>query len=428
LGDHAERQDGVPTAQGGSVTIEDVDGPAIVDLMQRRNMDVATLAATIGMKTQFLQDFIDGKEPRMLVEHKDALLTLGLVYGAGDRSMPITLPDELPLVQEEPAVLTGTVYPGERKFSNSEIQTFKRCRRKWWLGWHRGLKLRDEDQTGVRQIGNRLHRALEVAYTPGGPIHDALLPAHEGIVAHDRMLVVASNADQFTLDQFTADVDLERIMLEGYIQWLEETGADSNLEVIAAEQYVEAWINEVHAAIIGKMDVIVRVRTTGAWRFIDHKSVGTLTQPLEQLPRNEQMRHYTLLQWMTRPPGQRVDGALFNMLRRVKRTGRAKPPFYAREEVFYNRHVIENFYDRLVNEIATIQDVEAQLMHDPNLNDPLPLVYPTPLGQCSWDCDFVKICHMFDDGSRVEDAIAAQYEVGDPLSYYDRDKEGVNEE
>jgi hypothetical protein len=37
---------------------------------------------------------------------------------------------------------------------------------------------------------------------------------------------------------------------------------------------------------------------------------------------------------------------------------------------------------------------------------------------CSWDCDFFNICGMFDDGSRVEDAIADLFEERDPMQRY----------
>ena len=43
---------------------------------------------------------------------------------------------------------------------------------------------------------------------------------------------------------------------------------------------------------------------------------------------------------------------------------------------------------------------------------------------CEWSCDFVKICPLFDDGSRVEDAIQDMYTERDPLSYYQGKEKG----
>ncbi len=43
---------------------------------------------------------------------------------------------------------------------------------------------------------------------------------------------------------------------------------------------------------------------------------------------------------------------------------------------------------------------------------------PRPSRDCLWKCPFLKICPMFDDGSRVEAAIEEHYEVRNPLDYY----------
>jgi hypothetical protein len=44
---------------------------------------------------------------------------------------------------------------------------------------------------------------------------------------------------------------------------------------------------------------------------------------------------------------------------------------------------------------------------------------PNPTDFCTWGCQFFKICAMFDDGSHVADALAAEYVRSDPYHYYD---------
>ena len=175
--------------------------------------------------------------------------------------------------------------------------------------------------------------------------------------------------------------------------------------------------------IIGRLDVRVQRKSDGAILFIDHKTVGNFSGVEVTLPMNEQTRHYQLLQWLTAPEDQRVAGAIFNMMRRVKRTARATPPFYRRVDVLHNRHVMNEYYTRLITEIEQMLEVEEKVR-----NGDLSVVYPTPNRDCTWDCPFVKVCPMFDDGSRVEDAITAQFTVADPLAYYDRrsEEEGSN--
>lgn len=326
--------------------------------------------------------------------------------------------------RDEPVVdLAAAARVAERRFeryvSNSELQTWKRCRRKWWLAWHRGLHLRTESPVGVRQVGDRLHRALKSHYVPGGPPSgDTMLEALEREILLDRTKIAHERTDEETRKQFESEADLERIMLEGYVAWLAETGADAELEVIAPETYLEAELTEFEGrvAIIGKLDVRVRRTIDGVHLFIDHKSVGNLTQPTLLLPLDEQMLHYHLLEQLNLDgEGRRSDGAIYNMLRRVKRSTRATPPFYARVEVRHNAHELKSYRRRVVGEIQDMMEVAEQLEHGA---DPGTVAYPRPARECVWDCPFFSVCPMFDDGSRAEDMLTEYFAPGDPLEYY----------
>lgn len=314
----------------------------------------------------------------------------------------------------------------DRYVSNSELQTFKRCRRKWWLAWHRGLHLRHESPVGVRQVGNRLHRALQFHYSPSGPID--LLAALEGLILVDRAAMEESPiVNDDVRAKFEKEADLERIMLEGYLEWLAATGADSELEIVAAEQYVEAGLTEFddRVAIIGKLDVRLRRKLDGVHLFMDHKSVANFGDSVRMLVLNEQMIHYHLLESLALgEDGLRTEGALYNMMRRVKRTEKAKPPFYERIEVRHNKHTVENYRRRIVGEITDMLEVSDQLKSGASHHT---AAYPSPTRDCAWDCPFLAICPMFDDGSRVEDMIVQYYDEGDPLDYYKNEVLGVTE-
>jgi hypothetical protein len=309
-----------------------------------------------------------------------------------------------------------------RYFSNSEIQTFKRCRRKWWLAWYRGLRERRESPTGVRQVGNRLHRALQSHYVPGGPPSATyMLDELETLIAQDRAAAEAAGwmSNEKVAEKFAKEADLERIMLEGYIEWLAITGADADLKVIAPEAYLEAGLDEFGenvVAIIGKIDVRIRRITDGAILFLDHKSVAEFTSTTKLLNIQEQPIHYQLLETMLAPEGENVSGALWNMMRRVKRTPAANPPFYQRVEVRHNPKVLDNYRGRLVGEIQDILEVEENLNKWPAAHQRF--AYPSPTRDCSWDCPFLQVCPMFDDGSRAEAMLDEHFIEGDPLSYY----------
>lgn len=317
-----------------------------------------------------------------------------------------------------------------RLLSNSEIQTFKRCRRKWWLAWHRGLRARRERAVGPRAIGDRIHRALACHYVADGEQRLDARDALERFIKDDITDILKAHEDledetrAQLAKELNRDADLERAMIEGYLQWIEETGEDANLIVLGAEMYEEAPLPSltgrggVPVYIIAKMDARVRRVTDAAILFIDHKTVGDFTQKTLTLKMDEQMLWYDIIETLNAVPvGDRSAGALFNMLRRVKRTMKAKPPFYMRLEVRHNRYEIESFYVRLYGVIQEILRTEARLDAGGNHHQ---IAYPTPSPNCTWDCDYFTICPLFDDGSRVEAMIETYFTAGNPLAYYEK--------
>lgn len=311
-----------------------------------------------------------------------------------------------------------------RLISNSEAQSFKRCRRRWWLDHYRGLELARTGLTGHRQTGTRAHLALAAWYQPEGLPRTDPREALEALLRAevDAWLVQQAGQDEEVvagqLKAFEADADLVRAMIEGYVQWLEETGADSDLEVVAPERALKLQLDvEDDVWLVGRLDVIVRRVHDQVLRFCDHKTVGGFP-PATELRRNEQMLTYELLL-----DGQDDDeyegpvlGAIFNMLRKVKRTSRAKPPFYHREDVDHNHHELEAFKERLIGTVSQILLAEELLNEGVN---PLRVVYPTPDSTCSWQCDYAAVCPMFDDGSRAEDMLQIYYRPKSPDDRYE---------
>jgi transcriptional regulator with XRE-family HTH domain len=408
-----------------------VKGLDVVEFRRRRNLSRQALADITGLS----QGKIWRIENKGVIhsDERDALRLAGVIETDDTPAAPLPRPPA-PVVSIAPVEVVEDAPPPEvdfdaalrtvareytHYFSNSELRAFKRCRRKWWLGWYRGLRPASESPVGVRQIGNRLHRALQMHYLPGTLGSPTVM-----LDALEREIMIdAGQLPAWTLpevrEQFTKEANLERIMLEGYLEWLTETGADSELDVISSETYIEAPLHEFNdeIAIIGKIDTRVRRRIDGVRMFIDHKSVGDFKGPVAMLALDEQMLHYHLLESLAED-AERCDGALYNMLRRVKRTAAAKPPFYERVEVRHNAHELANYRRRVVGEITDIlavrEDLDAGVSHQT-------VAYPNPTRDCTWDCPFLAICPMVDDGSRVDGMIEEHFVVTDPLSYYVRD-------
>lgn len=280
---------------------------------------------------------------------------------------------------------------------------------------------------GPRAIGDRVHRALATWYTPDSERRDPRDSLAELIKSDVDaiMKVTEDDAKPGLLKSLNRDADLERAMIEGYMEWLRETGEDSGLTILASETYQDALLpeqrgrNGVPVYIIAKLDARVRRITDGIILFIDHKTVADFTSKILTLPMDEQMMWYDIIETLNGIPlGERSGGALFNMLRRVKRTATAKPPFYQRLPVEHSRVQLERFYARLH---GMIQDILAFEMKLDDGVDPQVAAYPTPTPNCSWDCDFFSVCPRFDDGSRVEAMLDTYFIKGDPLAYYYRE-------
>lgn len=303
------------------------------------------------------------------------------------------------------------------RVSNSEISTFKRCRRKWYGLFYRRLRLKRESPVGAPYLGTLVHGGLRAYYEDKIPWTDWL----DARIA--AQLEDYPDEEKGIVDQ----AELASLMLEGYFDWLEETGADAEYTLIGAERTLDVPFTRAisipldeELVISGKLDRVIERRTDGARLYVDDKTVGSLNDLPKNAQRAEQFLMYDLLQYVLALESgeefQRTDGGIYNMLRKVKRTVRAKPPFYGRHEVRHNVQELRSFWIRLVGEIEEIVRLRQRL--DAGA-DHRHVAYPTPTRDCSWDCPLVHICTMFDDGSDVERAIEQLYEEYDPYERYE---------
>jgi len=312
------------------------------------------------------------------------------------------------------------------RISQSRLKTHKRCLRKDWLENVRRLAPRLYGPVGALQSGSRVHEALEAYYTPDSTTDPRQALEHAigaALVGYaDQCQKLGVEPDLSVLEKFRKDTDLERAMVEGYFEWLADEGDDSTLHFVAAEEQISITADQLGAdfgrpvEIVGKLDARAVDEVTGYTLFVDHKTVQNFAQILPTLQGDPQMLHYHLLLSITRPD-EHVDGALYNMLRKVKRGKTAKPPFYQRETIVHNAAEIESYRLRLIGLITNVIEFEDRVTQLGDLG-PKMFAQPTKTRDCSWDCPFFNVCDMFDDGSRVEAALAELYEERDPLARY----------
>jgi RecB family exonuclease len=298
---------------------------------------------------------------------------------------------------------------GPYKLSNSEIQTYKNCKRKWWLAYYRRLKPKTKRYTGPLALGSRIHNSLEVFYTTETP----LLKAHSDFIAKDRLEMLMETGDSTELDN---EAELGRIMLEGYLDWIEDEGIDAELEFISAEEILSMPLFDGTVELQGKIDMRVRRKSDGVRMFRDFKTVGGSFETYASTAHmNEQIMTYMLLEAAQNKDGERSGGGIFTLLKKVKRSAKANPPFYYQFEVRHNVFAMRAFWQRIHGVIGDMMKTKASLdAGDNHLN----VAYPNPSDTCRWKCQFFTICPMFDDGSAVESAILDKFDESDPYDYY----------
>jgi len=313
---------------------------------------------------------------------------------------------------------------GSIGLSNSEMQVFRRCRRRWWLGHHRGMRPRVEPGAGTAiSIGNFVHDALAAYYQPNP--EERIDPVTYAETALELAIAEHPSEEDARRKEFT----LVEAMLKGYMTWLEESGEDADLTIIGSEQTVRVPLRnndgtEMGVTLLSKLDAPVERKSDGMRLALEHKTTGSLEAPIIGYRINSQFLTEHLARFLhsieqgmsAQEAYEDCPGILVNLLKKSQRTSRAKPPFYKRVEVEHNIHELRAHWKHVVAIAREIAETEARLDAGEDHQTAAPK-NPIP-DRCAWECEFFRICPLFDDGSDAEGALNAIYEKRDPLERY----------
>lgn len=312
----------------------------------------------------------------------------------------------------------------KRRYTNSEGWTWLRCRRRWYLSYYRKLEPNRVPWTGPLHIGTRVHKVLEAEYQPG---QDAsILAVFEQVVAAERDRLVNVGLSEDEMKAYEKEVDLSRAMVEGFNDWRSETGCDADLEVTDVETHVDVASGVEGVNLLGKLDVRGRMKTGNSRLFIDHKTVGSINT--YDGTRKRQFLHYhllELLELMAENPGVPIEqlplskGTALNLVRKVKRTANAKPPFYARVYVHHSIVELRIYWEQLHGMLRDILQAEQRLGAGESHHA---VAYPTEDSTCSWQCQFYEVCGLMDDGSDYEGYLSRYMRSYDPNERYADDE------
>lgn len=305
------------------------------------------------------------------------------------------------------------------EINNSQKQSFNHCRRQWYLGYYRELEPKIPSFTDSLATGTRVHAALARYYQVQKDtdlyednMYAPIWRHHRAIVESDwsRMLATYKKhtndePPEEVIAQFNKVTELESIMLEGYEEWLEETGADFDIkEIVGVEETLSATLPlpdlDIDVTVVGTLDLRYRNHSDGTV-VMDHKTVASFDKRVKLLPLNEQFKMYLMLSKIDlqhkNPEHQEiVSTGELSMLRKVKRTATAKPPFYMRAKVWHGSETMDSFVRQLTANLTDIMmaryALDGGVHHDE-------VAYPTPNDYCE-SCPFFVPCQMMDDGSR----------------------------
>lgn len=309
----------------------------------------------------------------------------------------------------------------------------RRCMRKWYLSHYRQLKPRSDRLTEPITLGNLVHEPLAQWYNTGqDPLatlvyeSEMLIQEQEDLMSEDLFENAISVIEQ-NIETVEKMRDFAKIILEGYLEWLEEEGADSYLTFVSAEEEMSVPMPVENLpepiALLAKLDTRFIDQRSNARVFMDHKTVQNFPDREKWAHKDPQFLFYSMVEYLSLSvDGQEVeegtwtDGGILNMLRKVKRTARSTPPFYKRKDVRHSTIELRNFFIRLTGEVTRI--LQTTEMLDKGVSHMLACP-PSPTSDCSWDCRYMTLCDFMDDGSDSEGYIEASYTVTNPLERYE---------
>lgn len=302
-------------------------------------------------------------------------------------------------------------FPETIRISNSEIQMFKEDRRRWYLTYYLGLRRKERSFVGPLPLGTRVHQALEVYFRDNeDPISE-----YTRLLREERHQLEQFGDPSLEEDAFNSEGELGRIMIEGFVQWVEEELVTADYEIVGVEGANSAKVMDGRVELIGKTDLKLLDNRDGGVYIGDLKTAAQLKQYYDTSHMSEQLMLYTLLERLQNT-GTPADGGVYLVMKKVKRTVKAKPPFYEKFTIRFNEATINSFWIRLNGTLRDMLYVRDELDKGA---DHRYVAYPSITNDSTWKDPFFDVSHMFDDGSDAERWLLHNTEVVDPYERYE---------
>lgn len=322
------------------------------------------------------------------------------------------------------------------KVRSHEIIDYKRCMKKWFWRWRKGLFLKRRTY-GALDLGTWVHEALALWYGPidGGTRHDVDLAELFDSIAQSA--IEWSRIDGASEDQMEKAEELHmlgRAMLTAYQKHYRNDG----FEPIQAEIPLEFVITDSEDKPVAtyklKPDLLGRF-PDGIW-LVEHKTAAAIRT--EHLVIDDQARPYGVMAEITLKragilrPDDRLKGIMYNFLRKglpderetndqgqaLNKNGtvskRQSTPLFKRHPVVLGSKAKAATLRRKRMEVIEITLV-TQALRDGRLTPRW--LHKTQHWSCPKTCDFFAICALEEEGASIAEMQRGLYEVRNPYLY-----------
>ncbi len=270
--------------------------------------------------------------------------------------------------------------------SFSQRGTFKRCHWKWWMEYEeRWSPIRDAP---ALVFGTWMHKALAAYYKPGlkrGPKPWLTFEKVYAEAAKKQLTDFGFHVEED--DKWVSAAELGPAMLRHYVEHYTSGVpkiADDEIEVVVTEKRFETIIphpetGEPWFRFVGVIDNVWRHLPTKRLYIVDHKTAAAINT--RYLSLDQQSTGYWTygVDWLIEqgllPDGAKLDGILFNILRKAKKDERPQnetgqylnqdgaisqkqpAPYFARIPIMRDVNERDRLKNRLLVEFADIERV-----------------------------------------------------------------------
>jgi len=285
-------------------------------------------------------------------------------------------------------------------FSTSEEVAYKTCKLahhfQYVLGY--GPKVTNRKLS----VGIQVHAGLEAHYK--GESILAALTDHEQKRWAEIMSVGEPSPE--TRADFVKDSALSLAMVEGYIDWVEESGIDDGYETVEVEGHHYVEVPGAPCVLPVKIDLLQK-DSAGRLRVVDFKTAASFSTDTTKFQLAEQNGNYQLGVFAVY--GKRPTGMAYRELRKIVPSARSKPPYFREVRI---RLTAEEMRYRAQEYVETALD-----RFDPDRAAPV----ANPSACCgSWKNDWQAPCLKVHLGLTPEEALEASpaYQPAEPYARY----------